>query len=220
MKSSLNIFCAQHKINLVHTVDYANFSATLMAQIRRQTRTPSWVHSPSTQLLKNLQHLNSQQPVSGQPQGSSSDANIHRRQLQEFYIHKLFDSISDAEFLPFIPGAPQPVYGKFSDALLKQSLGMDMGLGISDRTIDNLTSYNVPEMRKGMKNVNEEKQRFNSYGHMGINNSLNHPQNSYMRPHSQYDNGQKQRIGGHFLQQHLFSAKRQGYPQYRQELQG
>lgn len=201
----------------MHT--YQNFSTTnSMAQLSRQTRTPSGVHSQTRQILQNLQHLQNSQTLTG-PQTPQSKANMHRRQLQQFYLHKLFDSLSDAEFLPLIPGAPQSVYNKFSDTLSKPNHGMGIAPNTNAHKIEGLNNYKFSEIRN-MRGTNDEKLPLNSYGPGGMANGQNHSQGFYSRPQPQFDNGQKHRLGNHFLQQHLFGGKRQDYTQYKQELQG
>ncbi|OBA23316.1 hypothetical protein METBIDRAFT_104031 [Metschnikowia bicuspidata var. bicuspidata NRRL YB-4993] len=39
-------------------------------------------------------------------QSQQSQINTHKRHIQQFYLHKLFDLLSDAEFLPLIPSDP------------------------------------------------------------------------------------------------------------------
>lgn len=200
----------------MHTLQ--KFSTTdSMAQLNRQTRTPSGVHSQTRQILQNLQHLHTSLPLSSQ-QVPQSKANMHRRQLQQFYLHKLFDSISDAEFLPLIPGTPSTVYNKFADALSKQNHSMGMAPNSNTHKMDGPNNYKVNDNRN-MRGMNEEKVAFNSYGPGGMSNGQNHSQGFYSRPQAQFDN-QKQRLTNQFLQQHLFGGKRQEYTQYKQELQG
>lgn len=191
-----------------------------MAQINRQTRTPSGAHSQTRQILQNILHLhNNQQSLNGQPQGPQSKANMHRRQLQQFYLHKLFDSISDAEFLPLVPGAPQPTYNKFSENLMKQNMNMGMSPNMNHHGIDNINNYNIQDLRNNMKNMNDDSIGFNPYSQNGMSQAQNHGQNSFSRQQPQYDNGQNKRASGQFLQQHLFGGKRQDYTQYKQDLQ-
>lgn len=40
------------------------------------------------------------------PTALQIQASVHNRQMQQFYLHKLFDLQSDAEFLPLIPFDP------------------------------------------------------------------------------------------------------------------
>ncbi|WPK24566.1 hypothetical protein PUMCH_001845 [Australozyma saopauloensis] len=190
----------------------ANFSTTPpMAQLNRQTRTPSGIHSQTRQILQNLLHLHNSQAMNGQPQGPQSKANIHRRQLQQFYLHKLFDSISDAEFLPLIPGAPQTTYNKYPD--MNKNLNLGMSPNMASHKMDNLHTYN------NVKPMGDEKLGYNSYAQNGLGHAQNHLQNTFSRQQGQYENGQNKRMGGQFLQQHLFGGKRQEYSQYKQNLQ-
>lgn len=190
-----------------------------MVQLNRQTRTPSAVQSQSRQILQNLLHLhNSQQGVGAQPLGPQSRANIHRRQLQQFYLHKLFDSISDAEFLPLIPGSPAITYNKFPENVMKQNHNMGMSPIMSSHGLDGPSSYNMSDIRNGVKVINDDHGGFNTYA-QNSTNLQNHLLNSFARQQSLYDNNQNKRMGGQFLQQHLFGGKRQDYTQYKQDLQ-
>lgn len=53
-------------------------------------------------------------------------ANSHKRQMQQFYLHKLFDLLSDAEFLPMIPSDPVATTVQMQDSMNK-SLAQKMG---------------------------------------------------------------------------------------------
>lgn len=77
----------------------------------RQPRTPATGAVQTQQMgqaLAPLQALHAQQQQMHAAQLGQKLLHLssHKRQMQQFYLHKLFDLLSDAEFLPSIPSDP------------------------------------------------------------------------------------------------------------------
>lgn len=64
------------------------------------------VSKPSTFVHHRIMSLAYVRQTRMQPSALQTQAATHSRQMQQFYLHKLFDLLSDAEFLPLIPSDP------------------------------------------------------------------------------------------------------------------
>lgn len=53
-----------------------------------------------------------------------SQINTHKRHMQQFYLHKLFDLLSDAEFLPLIPSDPVATAIQVQESMNSSMAGM------------------------------------------------------------------------------------------------
>lgn len=65
-----------------------------------------------------------QQQQQQHQQAQQSQINTHKRHMQQFYLHKLFDLLSDAEFLPLIPSDPVATAIQVQESMNNNMVGM------------------------------------------------------------------------------------------------
>lgn len=81
---------------------HASTCEKAMSHYTRQLSTPA--QNGMAQMQNQTQ---ARAPGNLTPQGAhAQQIKLHKRQMQQFYLHKLFDLLSDAEFLPLIPLDP------------------------------------------------------------------------------------------------------------------